>query len=52
MQMLDRDATPQEGMSFHCAGQASGGSRVFDICDLQGAFDQFLSQAARLVASR
>jgi hypothetical protein len=28
MQMLDLDATPQEGMIFHCAGQASGGWRV------------------------
>jgi len=50
MQMLDLDATPQEGMIFHCAGQASGGWRVFDIWDLQGAFDQFLRQAARLIA--
>ena len=33
MQMLDLDATPQEGMIFHCAGQASGGWRVFDIWD-------------------
>ena len=24
MQMLDLDATPQEGMIFHCAGQTSG----------------------------
>ena len=48
MQMLDLDATPQEGMIFRCAGQASGGWRVFDIWDLQGAFDQFLRQAARL----
>jgi len=29
--------------------QASGGSRVFDMWDLQGAFDQFLRQAARLI---
>ncbi len=43
--MLDLDATLQEGMIFHCAGQASGGWRVFDIWDLQGAFDQFLRQA-------
>ena len=50
MQMLDLDATPQEGMIFHCAGQASGGWRLFDIWDLQGAFDQFLRQAARLIA--
>jgi hypothetical protein len=50
MQMLDLDATPQEGMIPHCAGQASGGWRVFDIWDLQGAFDQFLRQAARLIA--
>ena len=49
MQMLDLDATPQEGMTFHCACQASGGWRVFDIWDLQGAFDQFLRQAARLI---
>ena len=48
MQMLDLDARPQEGMIFRCAGQASGGWRVFDIWDLQGAFDQFLRQAARL----
>ena len=48
MQMLNLDAMPQEGMIFHCAGRASGGWRVFDIWDLQGAFDQFLQQAARL----
>jgi hypothetical protein len=47
---LHLDVTPQEGMIFHCAGQASGESRVFDIWDLQGAFDQFLRQAAPLVA--
>jgi hypothetical protein len=47
--MLDLDVTPQEGMIFHFAGQASGESRVFDIWDLQGAFDQFLRQAARLI---
>lgn len=28
--MLDLGATPQEGMIFHCAGQASGGWRLFD----------------------
>ncbi len=50
MQMLDLDATPQGGMIFPCAGQASGGWRVFDIWDLQGAFDQFLRQATRLIA--
>jgi hypothetical protein len=50
MQMLNPDAMPQEGMIFHCAGQASGGWRVFDIWDLQGAFDQFLLQAALLIA--
>ena len=48
MQMLDLDVTAQESMIFHCAGQASGGWRVFDIWDLQGAFDQCLCQAARL----
>ena len=30
-QMLDFDATPQEGMIFHSAGQASGGWRVLGI---------------------
>jgi hypothetical protein len=48
IQMLDLDATPQEGMILHCEGQASGGWRVFDIWDSQGAFDQFLRHAARL----
>jgi hypothetical protein len=48
--MLDLDVTPQEGMIFHRAGQASGESRVFDIWDLQGRFDQFLHKAARLIA--
>jgi len=28
--MLDLDVTPQEGMIFHCTGQASGESRVFE----------------------
>lgn len=41
MKMLDLDATPQEGMIFHFAGQAYRGWRVFDIWDLPGAFDQF-----------
>jgi hypothetical protein len=50
MQMLGLGATPQEGMLIHCAGQASDGWRVFDIWDLQSAFDQFLRQAARLLA--
>jgi hypothetical protein len=31
MQMFDLDATPQEGMIFYCAGQASGGWRVLGI---------------------
>jgi hypothetical protein len=44
------DLTPQEGMILHCAGQASGESRVFDIWDLQGPFDQFLRNAARPIA--
>jgi hypothetical protein len=30
-QVLDLDATPQEGMIFHSAGQASGGWRVLGI---------------------
>lgn len=49
MQILNLDAMSHEGMIFHCAGQASGGWRVFDIWDLQGAFAQFLPQAARLI---
>jgi hypothetical protein len=46
----DLDATPQEGMVFHCEVRLPFGWRVFDIWDLQGAFDQFLRQAARLIA--
>ena len=34
---FDLDVTPQEGLIFHCAGQASGESRVFDLWDLQAA---------------
>jgi hypothetical protein len=49
MQMLDRDDAAR-GHDLPMCGQASGGSRVFDIWDLQGAFDQFLRQAAPLVA--
>ena len=48
--MLDLDVTPQEGMIFHGAGQASGESRAFDIWDLQGPFDQFLRKDGRLIA--
>jgi hypothetical protein len=48
-QMPDLDATPQEGMVFHCEARLPFGWRVFDIWDLQGAFDQFLRQAARLI---
>ena len=51
-QMLDLDATPQEGKIFHCAGQASGWMASLRHLDLQGAFDQFLRQAARLVLLR
>jgi hypothetical protein len=36
-------------MVFHCEVRLPFGWRVFDIWDLQGAFDQFLRQA-RLIA--
>jgi len=42
MDLLDFDAKPQRGLIFHCAGQASGGWRVFDIWESEDAFDRFL----------
>jgi hypothetical protein len=42
MNSLDLGTTPQPGMIFHCAGQASGGWRVFDIWESREAFDHFL----------
>jgi len=44
MGILDFDAKAQPGMIFHCAGQASGGWRVFDIWESQEAFDRFLKE--------
>jgi hypothetical protein len=46
----DVDAAPQEGMVFHREVGLPFGWPAFDIWDLQGAFDQFLRQAARLIA--
>jgi hypothetical protein len=40
--ILDLANRPQPGMIFHCAGQASGGWRVFDIWESQEAYDRFL----------
>ena len=40
--ILDLAKKPQPGMIFHCAGQASGGWRVFDIWESQEAYDRFM----------
>jgi hypothetical protein len=40
--ILDLATKPQPGMIFHCAGQASGGWRVFDIWESQEAHDRFM----------
>jgi len=39
--ILDLANKPQPGMIFHCAGQASGGWRVFDVWESQEAYDRF-----------
>jgi hypothetical protein len=42
VEVADLANKPQPGMIFHCAGQASGGWRVFDIWESQEAYDQFM----------
>jgi hypothetical protein len=44
MEALQLESRPQQGLLFHCSGQASGGWRVFDIWESQADCERFAKE--------